>query len=53
MILNMKTGRVAFHSFHLSEECGVPMTFVQLDYDGTPMTRIPTKDEVYIEPQPQ
>lgn len=48
MIINKKTGQIAYHSFTLQENGG--LKFTQRDYDGKPLDRLMTGDEEYVKP---
>jgi hypothetical protein len=50
MIVNIQTGRVAFHALLLSPDPDKGSEVVQYDYSGEPLGRLLTKDEVLIDP---
>ena len=49
MIVNKKTGRIAFHSL-LLKPTG-ELNFIQYDYDGKELDRILLKEEEFISPE--
>lgn len=52
MLINNKTGKIAYHSFILQEQKGefyTPMKFVQYDFDGKELDRLLTSNEESIE----
>lgn len=51
MIVNRKTGQIAYHSLVLTGEEYGGLEFIQNDYDGTPLNRNLTGDEEFIEPR--
>jgi hypothetical protein len=48
MIVDTKTGRIAYHSLILREEGGLRME--QKDYDGKPIERPIRSDEIFVPP---
>lgn len=51
MIINLKTGRVAYHSLILRLPEDKDSYYVQYDYNGKKLDRLLTKDEKVIYPQ--